>query len=142
VLVTWGEVERRAKAAIKTSITNTTKFAQKAAIRSYVTMKPSSITHHQLVSRAGYSMAVSSTGLGYIGTVIPTASPHQSIVNPAKYKVIPGSLAYLYEYGHRYNLRTRTKDPAFPVIAKVQADANNELRKELLTNFAAKGFRL
>lgn len=137
MLVTWGEVERRAAQAMNASVRDSTQFARQTFQGKYASSAPPGVYHHQLLSPASYRITTSFTGMSATGIVSPIASPQPSYFGMA---TIPESLAYMFEVGGRFNLRTRQKDPAVPVRASVQEQTNKHFRDSLATNFIKQGF--
>ena len=135
----WSAVERRILQAINISVKDSVNFARSTFQRTYASSAPLGISHHQLLSAASYKIDIAYHGTGATGIVYPIASPQPSYFGMP---TIPGSLAYMFEVGGRYNLRTRRKDPAVPVRASVQEQTNGYFREILTANLVKQGFTI
>lgn len=125
--------------ALKSATEDTMKFARTDFKKRYAS-SGYNVTHHQLRGDGAYLMNVSSFGLTSYGMIYPIASPQQSIINPIKYPVQWGTLAYLFETGNRYNLSTRSKDPAVPVAREVKTDTDIYYLQSLKASLSSTGF--
>lgn len=139
MIVTFAQMEQILGNALKSATEDTIKFARTDFKKRYAS-SGYNVTHHQLRGDGAYLMQVSSFGLTSYGTIYPIASPQQSIINPSKYPVQWGTLAYLFETGNRYNLSTRTKDPAVAVSPSVRSATNTYYFQSLKSSLSSSGF--